>query len=83
MGRITKETTTYKPLTKTWAIQTQYHPVNGNVSAVIFNDNKAINYGYDDNQRMNNIKYNDRQIAAYTFYPNGTIHTLGGVTFFL
>ena len=73
-GRPIKETTTLATLSnKTYTIQTQYHPVNGNVSATLFPDGKAISYGYDATQRVNAISYDSKSIAGYSYNPNGTV----------
>ncbi|MFC1771321.1 RHS repeat domain-containing protein [Candidatus Margulisiibacteriota bacterium] len=76
MGRTVKETTTILPLDLSYAIHTGYD-TNGNVSQVIYNDGKSIDYSYvAGTQRLSEINYDSRNIVNYTYNSNGTIKEL-------
>lgn len=75
MGRVNKKTTLITSPNYIYSIQTQYDN-NGNVNAVVFNDNKKINYSYDGNQRLSGIQYESTPISTYTYNSNGTLKSL-------
>jgi|GEM_PF-1653032 len=76
MGRITKETTLIKAVSKTISMTYGYNTTNGNIETQTFQDGKAIQYTYDTNQRVKTISFNGKLLVTYTYNSNGTIQNM-------
>ena len=76
IGRIKRETTTIKPISKTVAINYTYNSTNGNLASYSYPDGKAVTYTYDSNQRVKTMSYNGKLLVTYTYNSNGTLQTM-------